>query len=82
MDKYAAEIDHVLDRVHRHARPRTDIDVLVVQVVHGPVERPPVDQPMDPVEMEDPPERDQHQNRHEIEGIIDDLIDPGKGQAA
>ena len=47
VDEHAGEIEQVLDRMHRQPRPRPGIDVGVVQLVHGPIERRPVDQPVD-----------------------------------
>jgi hypothetical protein len=58
MDQHNAEIQEMLDWVHRQARPRPGIDVLVMEVVDGPVERRPVNGSVDPVKVELAPKRD------------------------
>ena len=35
MDQHDAEIQEVLDGMHRHAGPGPHVNVLVVQVMHG-----------------------------------------------
>ena len=54
VDQDAAVVKNVLDRMHGQAGPRTDIDVLVVQIVAGLVEGRPVQEPMHPIEVEQP----------------------------
>ena len=55
MDQHRAEIDHMLDRMHRNARPGADIHIAMMQRVDMPVERPDMQQPVPPVEMEGNP---------------------------
>ena len=69
VDQTHAKVESRLDGVHRHARPGDRVDVLVVQVVDAVVDRLPVDEPVHPVEMKFPPERDDEQPRHEPHGM-------------
>lgn len=60
-----AEIEHVFDRMHRHAGPRAGVDIVMVQVMNAVVQRLPVDQTVDPVKMKLPPEGNQEQDNDE-----------------
>ena len=51
MQEDPGKIEDVFDRVHSEARPRSDIDVLVMQVVDRPIERRPMDEAMDQVKV-------------------------------
>ena len=55
----------MLAGVHRQARPRADVDVLVVQVVDVAVERPPVQQAMDEVAVNLAPHGDCQEDQGE-----------------
>ena len=50
VNEHRPEKNHLFDWMLRHARPGTDVDVSMVQVVHTPVQRGPVNQAMDQVE--------------------------------
>jgi hypothetical protein len=51
MDEQAAEIAEVLNRMHRHSRPRARIGVLMMIAVDGPKQGFPMEEPVDEVEM-------------------------------
>ena len=53
--------------MHGQAGPRSDVDVLVMEIVDGLVKRPPMDQAVNPVEMELAPKRDGAQPERAIE---------------
>ena len=55
----------MLDRVHRQARPRADIDIAMVQRMDAFVEERYMEQPVDPIEMERGPDWQKHQSRNE-----------------
>ena len=69
VDQDAAVVQDVLNRMHGQAGPRTDIDVLVVQVVAGLVEGRPVQEPMHPVEVEQPEQRNSRQDQDEPDNL-------------
>ena len=52
MDQHRTEIDHMLDQVHRNAGPGANIHIAMMQGVNIPLERPDMQQPVPPVEME------------------------------
>ena len=70
MDRDHAQVEQSFYGVHGHARPRVGIDILMVQVVHVFVERLPMAEPMDPIEMEIAPQRDQEKPQNEIDGVL------------
>lgn len=49
--QYRRDIDQMLDRRHRHAGPRTNMNVPVLQDVHVPEQRRLVQQAMHQIEM-------------------------------
>ena len=64
VDQHAREVEQVLDRVHRQARPGAGVGVLVVQLVGDPVERRDVQQPVHQVEVDLAQQGDgEHQQR-------------------
>ena len=65
VDEHAGEIEQMLDRVHRDARPGARVDVVVMQLVHRAIERRPMNQPVHDVEMELAEQRDQQHEQHE-----------------
>ena len=69
MQEYPGEVEQVLDRMHRQPRPRPDVDVLVMQVVGGLVQRLPVDQAVHPVEVHLAHELHRRQQQHEVHRI-------------
>ena len=64
-----AEVEDVLHGMHGQAGPWPDVDIFVMQVVNIPIERFPVDQPMDPVEVEFTPEGDQAEPDDKIDRL-------------
>lgn len=52
VDQRARKVKHMLDGVHRDARPWTDTHVSMMKRVCKPVEGRPMKSAMDPVEME------------------------------
>ena len=67
---HRAQVKKMLDRMHRESRPRSGDDVPVVQVVNPGIERLPVDEAVDPVEVEIPKQRDYHKQSKEPNGMI------------
>ena len=70
VDEHGREIEDVLDRMHRHSRPRRDVDVLVMERMHGPIERRPVDQAVDQVEVDFAPERDEKEDDQAVDRVL------------
>ena len=62
MDQDRCQVDQRLGRMHRHTRPWTDIDVPMMQGLHCLVERLPMQEAVNPIEMERVPDRDQEQD--------------------
>ena len=56
VDQDHAEIQEMLHGMHGQPGPRAGVDVLVMQIMHGLVERRPVNGAVDPVEMKFTPE--------------------------
>lgn len=69
MNKETAEVENVLHRVHRHARPGTGVGIFMVIAVDGPHQRFPVDEPVDEVEMGFPPQGNDQEESNEPHGI-------------
>ena len=69
VDQHAAEVDDMLDRMHRQAGPGSDIVVAVVHRVREPVHRLPVQEAMGEVEVQRLPERDGEGDRHQADGM-------------
>ena len=67
VNQHAAEIQQVLDGVHRQPRPRPGIHVLVMQVVGRLVQRFPVSQTVYPVEVKVAQQRDGQHQQHEVD---------------
>ena len=65
MNQDAAQVDHVLDGVHGQAGPGSEVVVAVVHRVGHAVERLPVQQAMNEVEVQGGPERDRDESEHE-----------------
>ena len=63
------EIQQVLQRMHCQSRPRSDVDVLVMDEVDRVVHGLPVNQSVHPVEMELPPEENHDHEEHEIHRV-------------
>ena len=66
VNQNTAKIQQMLNRVHRQPRPRSNIDILVMQIVRGFVQRFPMGQAVNPIKMEKPPELNTAQQRHKI----------------
>lgn len=69
MDRKVGVEQQVFNRMHRDARPRTNIDIAVVQRVRKFIERRPMQEAVDPVEMKAGPDGQQHKKRDEPHGI-------------
>lgn len=69
VDQNHAEIQEVLDRMHRHAGPWARVHILVMEVVDALVERRPVDEAMNPVEVEFAPEGNEAQPDRAIDRV-------------
>mgnify|MGYP000288109396 CR=1 FL=1 len=63
-DQKTAEVEQMLNRVHRQAGPGADIDIPVVHRMHMPVQRRPVDQAMDQIEV-DPLQQGQQREKQD-----------------
>lgn len=63
------EVEQMLDRVHRKARPGGGRDVAMMDGVHPHVERFPVQRPMNDEEMCALAQREQREERHEPHGM-------------
>ena len=70
MNKDTTEIDDVLDRVHREARPGSDVDILMVKIMRGFIQRGPVCDAVRPVEMEQPPQLNAAEKDDEIDRLL------------
>ena len=70
VDQDNAKIEDVLDRVHGHAGPWAGIDVLVMQIVHRLIERLPMNEAMNPIEMEFAPKRNGAKPYGKIDGML------------
>ena len=55
--------------MHGQAGPRSDVDVLMMEIVDQLVERPPMDQAVNPVEMELAPKRDGAQPERAVKRV-------------
>ena len=55
VNQQATVVKDMLNWVHGQARPRANIDIFVMQIMPRLVERRPMQQPMDPVKVEQPP---------------------------
>ena len=55
VNQQATVVKDMLNWVHGQARPRANIDIFVMQILPRLVERRPMQQPMDPVKVEQPP---------------------------
>ena len=70
VDQNGTEIENVLDRMHRHSRPWTDVGVSVMQGMRDPVEGRPVQHAVNPVEVERLPHRHQEEQRDEPDRAV------------
>ena len=70
MNQDAAEVEDVLDWVHGHSGPGTDVDVFVMEIVCCFVEWWPMQEPVDPVEVEQPPQLDGAEHDDEVDGMF------------
>jgi hypothetical protein len=66
MDQDDTEVEEVLDGMHGQPGPRAGIGVFVVQIMGGLVERPPVDEAVNAVEMQVAPEGDEAEPDREV----------------
>ena len=66
VNKHDAQIEHRLHGMHGHARPGIGINVFMVEIMHGAVERLPVNETMHPVKMKFAPERDEEKPEHKV----------------
>ena len=69
VDHHPGQVQQVLDGVHRQARPRPDVDVLVMQIVGVLVQRLPVGETMRPVEVRLPQQQDEHHHQHAVHRV-------------
>ena len=69
VDEHAREIEQVLDRMHGKPGQRPDIDIVVVEIMDPAIQRGPMDQPMDQIEMHIADHRDDAHQRHAIIGM-------------
>ena len=66
VNQNTAKIQQMLNRVHSQPGPRPNIDILVMQIVRGLVQRFPMGQAVNPIKMEKPPELNTAQQRNKI----------------
>ena len=78
VNQNATEVKNMLNRVHGQAGPRPDVDVLVMEIVPGLVERRPMQQTMRPVEVEQPPHLDAAEQDDEVDRLLS-WVDIGDG---
>lgn len=69
VNKYDAQIKNGLHGMHGHAGPGIGINVFMVEIMHGAVERLPVNETMHPVKMKFAPERNEEKPEHKITGV-------------
>jgi len=70
VNQHTAEDNQVLNRMHGNSGPGPDIDVFVMEVVHPLEERRPVQETMDPVEVEDSNNGHEDQQQDEIDWMF------------
>ena len=75
VDHDTAQEDHMFDRMHREARPRTNIDVSVMKRMHMFVQERDVQEPVDPIELKALPDRDQQEQCYEPDRICSPVKD-------
>lgn len=59
MNENGCQIDEGIDRVHRYAGSWTNVDIPMMDGMHGSVERLPMEEAMHPVVVERVPDRNQ-----------------------
>ena len=65
MNQHRAQEDCTFDRMHRHPRPRTDIDVSVMHAVDMGIDAAPMQKPVCHIEVRAVGKGDQHEQQNE-----------------
>ncbi len=70
MDQHRGNVEDVFHRVHGHSGPWSDVDIAMVQSMDGAIERRPVQQPMNGVEVRGGDDGHRQQPEYKSDGMF------------